>query len=108
MRRNNPTGWAAFRALRQTPFPLVVHRHGNFRHGRYSREGTETVRLVRTCKRMLRQGYGLVPLPELARLVPRGWAAYRAGRDGTAAPPLYVQPCCALDVLQRMMWGEAI
>jgi hypothetical protein len=33
---NRPTGWAAFRLLRQLPAPIPLRRHRNWVHGRYS------------------------------------------------------------------------
>ena len=40
--RNTPTGWDAFRAFRQTPAPEFHHRHGNWKHGHYSKQSIET------------------------------------------------------------------
>jgi hypothetical protein len=34
---NAPPGWAAFRAQRQVPTPVPAKRHGNWRHGDYSK-----------------------------------------------------------------------
>jgi hypothetical protein len=51
---NAPSGWHAFRALRQPPVPIPDKQHGNFRHGDYSRARIEGMRQVRECVRMLR------------------------------------------------------
>jgi hypothetical protein len=76
--RNTPTGWAAFCAFRQTPAPLFVRRHGNWRHGyfaKFSREGRRHLRLVRAAL----NGRWIGPLPCHREPAP-GWAAYRAAR----------------------------
>ena len=54
--QNVPTSWAAFRALRQTPTPFVHRRHGNRKHGRYSKSSIAGMRMVRSCVRILPGG----------------------------------------------------
>jgi hypothetical protein len=79
--QNAPTGWAAFRAFRQTPGPVFRRRHGNQTHGRYSKAGIAGMRQMRLFCRILRSGVGQ-PVPGFIRRIPPGWAAYRAARDG--------------------------
>jgi hypothetical protein len=54
--------WAAFRAFRQTPAPMFKRRHGNFRHGHYSKRGLEGMREVRLFGRIIRHGLWHLPL----------------------------------------------
>ena len=42
-----PTSWDAFRTFRQISAPMFKRRHGNFRHGHYSKRGIEGMREVR-------------------------------------------------------------
>src|SRR5690606_25960868 len=49
-------GWAAFRVLRQRPMPTPPRRHGNRKHGGYSKAGRESARWLRTWVRLLRRG----------------------------------------------------
>ena len=51
---NSPTGWAAFRLLRQSPAPLPLRRHGNRVHGRYSKAHIEEMRELRWCVKIIR------------------------------------------------------
>ena len=52
--RNTPTGWDAFRAFRQTPAPEFHHRHGNWKHGHYSKQSIADARELRLCIGTLR------------------------------------------------------
>ena len=84
--RNVPAGWAAFRALRQTPAPHRPKRHGNWKHGARSRLGMEEWRELRVMLRILdapRVGAGLrVPgvLEWLFKPRPAGWGGHRLSR----------------------------
>ena len=82
--QNSPTGWTAFRAFRQWPAPEFQRRHGNQRHGRYSRQSIAGMRMARLCVRMLRAGLGHMPVPGFKQRIPPGWAAYRASRRDAA------------------------
>ena len=53
--QNTPAGWHAFRVLRQKPAAVPVRRHGNYRHGDYSKGRIESMRLLRACVRVLRR-----------------------------------------------------
>jgi hypothetical protein len=77
--RNAPTGWAAFRALRQTPAPISPRRHGNWKHGHFAK-GDPMAKLRFLWARAVLDGRwnGPPPWPESAP--PPGWSAYRAGR----------------------------
>jgi hypothetical protein len=69
-------GWAAFRALRQRPAPVLVRQHGNHRHGRYAKDSVEERRRFRLYIRALRHvklgdavpGVRLPPEPSTWRL----------------------------------------
>lgn len=74
-RRNAPTGWAAFRAFRQEPARQFVRRHGNWKHGDYSKSRIAGMREVRLLARIVRSGRWEGPLP-WTRPAPPGWAAY--------------------------------
>ena len=52
-RRNIPAGWAAFRALRQTPHTIRAPRHGNWKHGLRSLKGQAEMRMLRRTIRLL-------------------------------------------------------
>jgi hypothetical protein len=80
--RNVPTGWAAFRAFRQIPTPEFCLPHGNWKHGRYSRDGIASMRMVMLCTRILRGDLSLrhISGPGLTRPMPPGWSAYRVAR----------------------------
>ena len=54
MNSSDLSGWAAFRALRRSPAPIPTRRHGNWRHGRYSRARIEGMREFRRCVKMIR------------------------------------------------------
>ena len=76
--RNTPTGWDAFRVFRQTPAPVFQFRHGNWKHGYYSkqsiaaaREATDLVYARRAARR-----FAHMPSPRPAP----GWLASRAAR----------------------------
>jgi hypothetical protein len=64
--QNEPTAWDAFRAFRQTSVPMFTRRHGNFRHGHFSKWGIEGMREVRLSSRPLRLGLWHLPLPGAA------------------------------------------
>lgn len=53
-------GWKAFCVLRQEPARAAVHRHGNWKHGDYSRKRIEGMRALRACIRDL----GSAPKPK--------------------------------------------
>jgi hypothetical protein len=55
MIRNNPTGWAGFIALRHEPV-AQPKRHGNWKHGGYSKAGREAGRRLRLVTACLRRG----------------------------------------------------
>ena len=57
-RHNSPAGWAAFRALRQRPAPIPRRRHGNRKHGNYTKSGRASMGRVRLLARLLRTGRG--------------------------------------------------
>jgi hypothetical protein len=78
--QNAPTGWDAFRAFRQTPVPITERRHGNHRHGRYSKRGIAGMREVRLLFRIVRHGLWAVQVPGPVRRTAQGWSAYRAAR----------------------------
>jgi hypothetical protein len=59
------SGWAAFRALRQSPAPIPRRRHGNWLHGRYSKGQINQMREVRRCVKVIWQ-----PLSPPARMPP--------------------------------------
>jgi hypothetical protein len=63
---------------------MFLRQHGNRKHGRYSKQGIASMRMVRLCVRMLRAGLGHMPVPGLTRRIPSSWAAYRVARRGTA------------------------
>jgi hypothetical protein len=75
--RNTPSGWAAFRELRQQPAPIPKRQHGNYRHGRFSRSGRTSMAMIRLCVRMLRGGLGHMPVSGFGPGMPLGWRAYR-------------------------------
>jgi hypothetical protein len=81
--RNAPTGWAAFRAFRQTPAPVFVHRHGNWRHGYYAKQGRVDRLHLRLAIAVL-NGCWTGPLPWHREPAP-GWAVFRTSRS--AWPP---------------------
>jgi hypothetical protein len=75
---NAPSGWAAFRALRQKPARAPPPRHGNYRHGMRTPEYRDTMRRLRFADWALRKAGRLMALPEetvnsLCRPVPGGW-----------------------------------
>jgi hypothetical protein len=73
-RHNAPVGWAAFRAFRQEPAPIVRKQHGNRKHGRYSKTSTAGMRVLRLCTRILNGRHPNVPPPDFILPVPPGWA----------------------------------
>ena len=81
---NKPTGWEAFRAFRKEPAPVFERRHGNWKHGCYSKEHVAGMRMVRLCTRVLNGRIGDVEVPELVRRQALGWAAYRTARGQKA------------------------
>ena len=85
MRRNAPVGWQAFRTFRQTPARMFVRRHGNWKHGDYSKGGIADRRQLRVWVRVL-WGRALPPPEYLQRDVPPGWSAYRAARLAAERP----------------------
>lgn len=94
--QNARAGWLAFREVRQIPAPMFMRKHGNLKHGRYSKQGIERMRTVRHCARMLRSGLWDTPVPGFTRRISQGWAAYRAARmklhRPTSTPMLHVTP----------------
>jgi hypothetical protein len=67
-RRNTPSGWRAFCALRCAPVPIPPRRHGNWKHGAYAKADIEAFRRVRALIQALRRGaWGVVPLPRRVR-----------------------------------------
>lgn len=84
--RNVPAGWAAFRAIRQTPGRQRPKRHGNWKHGGRSRFGIDQGRKLRAMLRIIdapRRGVGLVVpsvLGWLFPLRPLGWAHFTKQR----------------------------
>jgi hypothetical protein len=78
--RNTPTGWDAFRAFRQTPAPELQLRHGNWKHGHYSKQSIAAARKLRLCIGTLRGRFAHVPIPRSVRSIAQGWSAYRAAR----------------------------
>ncbi len=48
-----PAGWRAFRMLRQRPADLPRLRHGNYRHGEYSKGSAAGLKKVRALVRVL-------------------------------------------------------
>jgi hypothetical protein len=81
-RHNSPAGWAAFRALRQKPAPIPRHRHGNRKHGNYSKSGRASMALIRFCARALRTGRGDLSTFYGPQPVAPGWRAFRAEQSG--------------------------
>ena len=77
--RNAPTGWAAFRALRQTPAPIPPRRHGNWKHGKYAKDSITSRLRFRWAIAVL-DGRWSGPPPWSENAPAPGWAAYRAGR----------------------------
>lgn len=86
-RQNEPTCWAYFRAFRQRPTPIIRRRHGNRKHGRYSKSCIEGMRMLRLCDRILRGRLQHVPASFFDRPAPPGWSAYRAARDKARSQP---------------------
>lgn len=85
--RNVPNGWAAFRALRQTPARHRPKRHGNWQHGGRSRFGIDEGRKLRLMLRLIAApgaGLGLAApsfLEWLAPPRPVGWGGFRNRRS---------------------------
>ena len=86
--RNAPSGWAAFRALRQTPAKIRPARHGNWRHGGRSKAFPGLMRELRFAGWLLRRPGRLMAMPDAVLDAwcpppPLGWNAYRqATRTG--------------------------
>lgn len=85
--RNVPAGWAAFRALRQTPTRHRPKRHGNWKYGGRSRLGRQQMRETRLLLRVLdvldgRSAQTISPgaLAWLSPPRPIGWGWYRIRR----------------------------
>jgi len=78
-RRDAPVGWAAFRVFRQTPAPMFVHRHGNWRHGYYAKQGRVDRLQLRMAIAVLR-GRWSGSLPWSPEPTAPGWAAFRSSR----------------------------
>ena len=81
--RNAPTGWAAFRAFRQTPAPVFVHRHGNWRHGYYAKRGRVDRLHLRVAIAVLNDRW-TGPVPWHREPAP-GWAVFRTSRSSVSA-----------------------
>ncbi len=75
--RNTPSGWAYFLAFRQQPAAMFRRKHGNMRHGRYSRRGIADLRMVRILGRLLRGRFMDAPVPALGPPKLCGWSVYR-------------------------------
>src|SRR6516164_7408272 len=54
--RNVPSGWQRFRLYRQEPVSIPRRRHGNWKHGNYSKQRIEDRREARLLFRILRHG----------------------------------------------------
>jgi hypothetical protein len=82
---NRPGGWAGYLAARdpQAPTP-PKRRHGNQRHGKRTKAGVASRRMIRACIRMLRAGCWNAPVPGLPRRPP-GWASFRDRHELQAA-----------------------
>jgi hypothetical protein len=78
-RRRAPTGWGAFRALRQRPAPVRPGQHGNRRHGRYAKRSIGERRRFRVYVRWLR-GDKLAERPP-GRWPPPEHSGWRSRRD---------------------------
>jgi hypothetical protein len=76
--RNAPTGWAAFRALRQTPAPIPPRRHGNWKHGHFAK-GDPMAKLRFLWALGVLNGRWNGP-PPWAESAPPGWSAFRRRR----------------------------
>lgn len=78
--RNGLAGWPAFRASRQQPAPIPSRRHGNWKHGRYTKDRRDSARLFRALCGVLNgrgdQLDGWTP----PRWKPSGWLVYWASR----------------------------
>jgi hypothetical protein len=81
-RHNSPTGWAAFRALRQRPAPVPRRRHGNRKHGNYTQSARASMALIRFCARALRTGRGDLSTFYGRQPVAPGWRVFRKGQSG--------------------------
>jgi hypothetical protein len=55
---NSPSGWHAFRRFRTDPDPEFVRRHGNWKHGRYSKQAITDRQMVRRCVQVLNKDLG--------------------------------------------------
>ena len=77
---NAPFGWAAFREFRQEPNPIPCRRHGNRKHGRYSKSSMVGMRFTRICVSIVRGRVGTFLDPGFARPDPPGWRAFRGTR----------------------------
>jgi len=83
---NAPSGWAAFRALRQTPAHTRPVHHGNLRHGGRSREFRVIMRELRFAGWLMRKPGRLMAMPDAlldAWCPPRpmGWQRYSNIQD---------------------------
>jgi hypothetical protein len=61
---NAPSGWAAYRALRQEPERTPHPRHGNYRHGMRTPEYRTIIRRLRFAAWALRKPGRLMALPD--------------------------------------------
>lgn len=91
-RPNAPTGWAAFRALRQTAAPIKPARHGNWRHGTRTLEHRHMMRRLRFVGWALRKPGRLMAMPDETLEIwcpplPAGWKAYAAAANARHRNP---------------------
>lgn len=100
IRPNVPTGWSAFRVLRQEPERVRPLRHGNWKHGSRSERGRAKMRELRLLLRVINSPRVLARVPDglLDQWFPprpMGWRGYFLGREGTREAPRGV--VCLMD-----------
>ena len=72
MTRNRPAGWAGFIALRRRPM-TQPKRHGNRKHGHWTKAGIASARELRMLLVCWRSGGRVMPPPQP---VPLGWRGF--------------------------------